>query len=623
VRLPRLSFLAASLCVAASSRAAPLDALFAREPSFDDRVKALFRPPLGDVIALSPDGKRVAYTAPRGTDLSIVIMDVEPPGPKRTIKVAPEGAPPAAEDQPPLQLRFLRWATANRLVYAPVERVVPLPPVTDKNGRLVPDPDGPTIVSPILVTDADGRQRGTLIDASNFQETPAEAIRTLGDLLRTPKELAAARHEPIRWRMPHLDIAGFFPRDREQLIVQTHGGYSMPMLHLVDIRTGSVREFGDDWATPPAEPQVYDWFWLKVVGERKDGTHPTTAWRDGDLARVQHELETKFPRRIVELLDWSDTRTRVLFRVTGGSDPGRYFVYQRRPEDLVVEILHRAPWLAAAKLNETRFFEFAAPDGARLSGYLTWPAKPRVASPPLLVIFPSGFPGHAQPPFDPEAQVFADLGFVVARLNHRSVEGVAARDLNALHKGIDRIAVDDARAAIDWLAAWNPARPFDRTRVVTLGRGFGGYLAVRALQLAPGAFRCSVAIDAPMDLRAWLQPPAAAAATVAARDIPATFFDPKRTDWGKLSVLGQAETLTAPVMLLVEPARNPAVDISATEMRARLTGLGRPPEYLELDPGFAAARPASRAAAYRKIGEFLNVNLHGYAVKIGATKEVE
>ena len=241
------------------------------------------------------------------------------------------------------------------------------------------------------------------------------------------------------------------------------------------------------------------------------------------------------------------------------------------------------------------------------------------------MVFPSGFPGRAQPAFDPEAQVFADLGFVVARLNHRSVAGVRAEDLTALRSGIDRVSVDDGRLAIEWIAARMADRPFDRKRVATLGRGFGGYLAVRALQLQPRVFRCGIAIDAPMDLRPWLPPPetfGAAPAAKAAHDIPPALINYEGADWNKLSVLDQAEALTNPVFLLVEPARSPAIDVSTVELRSRLKGLGRAPDHLELDPGFAAALPESRATAYRKIEEFFNLHLQDYAVKIGPTKEV-
>ena len=571
----------------------------------EDRIEALFRPPLGEMMALSPDGQRVAYTLRENGQLRIVMMDLDFAGPKRTVNPEPERGAAAPPDRAASPLRFMRWATEGRLVFAPAERIVPLPPVTDSNGRVVPNPDGPTIVSPILVADGDGKLRGTLIDASYFQETPTDARRSLGDLLRTTKELQATRSEAIRWRMPHLDILGFLPAEREQLVIATRGAYSMPMQHLVDTRTGSVREFGGNWPTPPGDPQVFDWHSLKVVGERKAAAHPATIWRDDELAGVQRELETKFSRRIVEILDWSETRSRVLCQVTGGSDAGRFFVYQR-PEDLVMEIVRCAPWLEAAQLHETGFFEFTAPDGAALSGYVTWPHAPRATPPPLLVVFPTGFPGHAQPAFDPEAQAFADLGFAVARLNHRSVAGVRREDLNALRTAIDRVSVNDARTAIEALATRHPQRPFDRDRIAALGRGFGGYLALRALQLHPNVFRSGIAIDAPIELR----PPEIAGMALpapTAHPIPAGLIDHADTDWKALSVLEQVDALIPPALLLAGPSHTSAHATDA--LRARLQALGRVSGYVELEPGFAAGEPKARAAAYQAIDEFLAFHL--------------
>ena len=573
-------------------------------------------------MALSPNGERIAYTAISGGDLRIVIMELETAGQKRTVKVEPDRDRDSTAERTPTPLRFMRWATASRLVYAPIERTLASPPPGD-NGSPALNLEGPHRVSPILAVDADGKQRGTLIDARDFLETSAEA-KTLADLLRTPKQLAASRtNEPVRWRMPHLDILGFMPGDREQLIIGTRGGFKLPAQYLLDTRLGSVRAFGGNWPLAPGEPQIFDWYRLKVVGERKEAARPTIAWRDEELGRMQRDLEVKFPRRIVEILDWSETRSRVLFRVTGGLDPGRVFVFQR-PENLPLEIFRRAPWLDATRLNDTRFFECEAPDGARLSGYLTWPKNPRLTPPPLLVIFPSGFPGRAQPAFDPEAQIFADMGFGVLRLNHRGVAGVRPQDLTPLRAAVDRVSVDDALLAVEWIAARMADRAFDRRRVATLGRGFGGYLAVRALQLQPAAFRCGIAIDAPMDLRAWLRPAEGASATSqAAPDIPVVLINHENVEWAKLSVLEQAETLTHPVFLLLEPARNAAVHGTTEALRARLQSLGRTPEHFELEPGFASAAPAARAAVYRRIEEFFNLRLYQYGVKIGPATEVE
>ncbi len=605
VRFPHLRLLAASCFAAGLAHAA----------SFDARLETLFRPPQGEMMALSPDGQRVAYTSELHGRLAIVIIDIDHPGTKRlTVPVAskPDAANPEAE--PPVELRFLHWASANRLVYAPAERVVPLPPVTDQDGRSAPNPDGPTILAPIMAVDADGRQRGAVVDAHDFQETPARALQSMADLLRSPAELAALHRDPIHWRMPHLDVLGFLPQDRNQLVIGTYGAYSVPTQYLVDIRLGNVREFGGDWPLPPGEPQVYDWFRRKVVGERREAPRPTTLWQDEDLARMQRVLEAKFPRRTVELRDWSDTHSRVLFCVTGGSDPGRAFVFQRL-EDLPLEIFQCAPWLGADKLNPTRWFEFEAPGHAHLSGYLTWPATAGAEPPPLLVVFPAGLPARAQSAFDPEAQVFADLGFAVARLNHRRVaDGAKAEDIPALRPGADRIAVADSRAVVEWLATQYQECPFDRGHVAVLGRGFGGFLALRALQLQPALFRCGIAINAPPDLRPWLREQEAGGG--ARRDAATEAIAVQGADGNEFPVLDDAEMLTNPVLLLVEAGRSAAVDTGTEELRARLTRLGRTPDVLALEPASEA-----RAAVYRKAGEFLRRQFPGVVVQPAPAKD--
>jgi pimeloyl-ACP methyl ester carboxylesterase len=177
---------------------------------------------------------------------------------------------------------------------------------------------------------------------------------------------------------------------------------------------------------------------------------------------------------------------------------------------------------------------------------------------------------------------------------------------------------------IEWLAARNPDRPFDRRRVVTLGRGFGGYLAVRALQLQPDVFRAGIAIDAPMELRSWLRPQEVGgmiSASQPPRAIPAAVVDHPDADWRGLSVLDQAEALTHPLLLLVESNRDGAIDAANALLRARLEGLGRPADYSEIDSGFAAGQPGSRAAVYRKMEAFLNSHLQDPAITSGPATE--
>ncbi len=468
VRLPRLRFPAASLVLAVSSPVA----------AFEDRVEQLFRPLQGEQIAISPDGRRVAYTTFLDRRLGVTILDLERGGARRTIAVDTDPEGKHGDEPGPTRLRFLRWASADRLVLAPVEQQLRAPPP-----GFGPVLEGPLIRAPILALDADGQRQGVLVDARTFIETATEARNSLADFLKPVAQARAAGDEPVRAKVPHLDILGFHPREKEQLIVQTRGGYGPPAQYLVDVRTGTVAEFGGDWPAPPAEPQVYDWFRLKVVGQRLSGPGSAAAWQDEDLARVQRTLETKFPRRRVDLVDWSENRGRIVFRVTGGSDPGRGFVWLR-PDDLVVELFRCAPWYVPAKFNETRPFRFATADGASVAGRITWPRKTAGAALPLLVVFPGEAGGRPAGAFDPEAQVFADQGLVVLSLDRPA--GAAGRG-----------PIEDVQAAIDWLGGRHPNLSLDRSRVVALGHGEGGETARRALQLRPDWFRGGALLDAP------------------------------------------------------------------------------------------------------------------------------
>jgi pimeloyl-ACP methyl ester carboxylesterase len=158
--------------------------------------------------------------------------------------------------------------------------------------------------------------------------------------------------------------------------------------------------------------------------------------------------------------------------------------------------------------------------------------------------------------------------------------------------------------------------------VAALGHGFGGYAAVRALQLAPASFRCAVALDAPMDLHAWLgsSDGTDASAAPAAGSIPRALIEHPGADWKKLSVIEQADALTAPVLLAFETGHSAAVDAGVADLRNRLGALGRAPETVELDAGFATSAVA-RAKAYRRIDDFLKRNLGGPAATAVVTKE--
>ena len=377
-------------------------------------------------------------------------------------------------------------------------------------------------------------------------------------------------------------------------------------------------------AFAPWPELVFDKFRRSFAGVHADGPTAISIWLDRELAGLQQALEEKFPQRRVRILEWNEARTRLLVRVVGGTDPGRIYLYRRR-EDQLVELMRATPWLPAAELHATQFVEFAGPGGTQLSGFLTLPHAPRLDPPPVVIWFAPGLPPRPHPEFDPQAQVLADMGFVVCRLNNRGVLGLGARHRDALRRDLDHAAADDALAAIEWIAQ---RHRIDRKRVVAFGEGFAGHLAVRATQVRPGAFRCAVAFDPILNLSAWVQPPPDSdAPPTAAQQINRLYLEGGGARLHQIAAGAHAEQLNAPLFIAAPAVPRTAAETTlaagVANLRAQLKRRDIPSVVVDYHEDFTARQPAARARVYRQLEEFLHLNLYQYNVKVGPTRVVK
>ena len=323
--------------------------------------------------------------------------------------------------------------------------------------------------------------------------------KLLGDPV-TPANYLGARTFPLAFDYgPNL------------LYLASNAGRDSYGIYALDLKTGTrtavAEEPGVDLADFSAlfsdAPLVFDRGRRRLVGVRGAGLDPLTRWLDPELAAVQATLSGKFPQRSVEVVGWDEGRARFLALVSGGNDPGRYFIYDRGP-DRLVQFLRRDPYLDLDEINASAPFSIPAAGGARLTGYLTIPRHPVVNPPPVLVRCHGGPWERAEPGFDRDAQVLAAMGFVVVDLNYRGSAGFGTRYREALRQDVDAGPVEDIRTAVAWVAG---QRKIDGKRIALLGEGFGGYVVLRALQLYPDDFRCGVAINAPTDLKLWCVAP--------------------------------------------------------------------------------------------------------------------
>ncbi len=147
------------------------------------------------------------------------------------------------------------------------------------------------------------------------------------------------------------------------------------------------------------------------------------------------------------------------------------------------------------ELIQPENFVFESADGKyKLDGILYKPAHFSENEKYPLVMSVYGGPGakriYNRFNGDSSGQALAQLGFIVASIDHRGVSGRSKDFQNLMYMNLGQIELEDHVAAVKFLAK----RPYiDENRVGIYGHSYGGYLTCMALLKAPGVFHVGVA----------------------------------------------------------------------------------------------------------------------------------
>ncbi|MEY4938872.1 MAG: hypothetical protein RIQ93_607, partial [Verrucomicrobiota bacterium] len=232
--------------------------------SLEERAAGLYRPFQGEMVALSPDGKYVAYSRHARGELAVIIMPVDNPVSRMTITVAEDRRVSFSKEKEAVRLRFLRWITPTRLVFAPTEELISMPA-----GQRV------KVISRIFAADADGRNARKLVDGSEFtvstqvplppgdEDTPPTFIDTprhinvigfpAGDAQHVLVEALAARPEAPA-ATGEIDPAPADPLARAPRVQRMEP--TPTSLYKINVFTGKVSQVDED--TYPGR-YLYDW----------------------------------------------------------------------------------------------------------------------------------------------------------------------------------------------------------------------------------------------------------------------------------------------------------------------------------------------------------------------------
>ena len=307
--------------------------------------------------------------------------------------------------------------------------------------------------------------------------------------------------------------------------------------------------------------------------------------------------------------DDADQTWLVAYSVDDG--PVAYYVWNR-VERQPVFLFNHQPALSDYQLARMEPFAVAARDGLELHGYLTFPVgEPRSGLPGVLNVHGGPWARDSWG-FNPEAQWFANRGYVCIQVNYRGSTGYGKDFVNAGDRQWGNKMHEDLLDTVAWVVAQGWVDP---ARVAIYGGSYGGYAALVGATFTPEVFRAAVDIVGPSNLKTLIEsiPPYWAPMIAQFH----TRVGNPQTDeeflWSR-SPLSRVADIGIP-LLIAQGANDPRVKQAESEqIVAALRANAIDYQYMLFpDEGHGFAKPDNRLRFYQAAEAFLAAHLGGRA----------
>lgn len=316
--------------------------------------------------------------------------------------------------------------------------------------------------------------------------------------------------------------------------------------------------------------------------------------RDGDFSISSRDLEDK---------TW-------LVSYIEDDAPVYYYSFDR-PTKKATLLFSNRPQLERYKLAEMKPIRFESRDGMVIHGYLTMP--PGVTKNAPMVMDVHGGPWARDIwGLNSNAQWLSNRGYAVLQVNFRGSTGYGKKFVNAGDREWGAKMHNDLLDAKKWAIAQGYA---DANKICIFGGSYGGYATLVGLTFTPGEFTCGVDIVGPSNLITLIN------------TIP-PYWEPIKAIFNKRvgdvkteeeflksrSPLFKADQITKP-LLIAQGANDPRVkQAESDQIVAAMRKNNKPVEYLVFpDEGHGFARPENRLAFFAAAEQFLVRQLGGKA----------
>jgi dipeptidyl aminopeptidase/acylaminoacyl peptidase len=300
-----------------------------------------------------------------------------------------------------------------------------------------------------------------------------------------------------------------------------------------------------------------------------------------------------------------------LVAFTADNGPVSYYAWDRATQKATF-LFHHQPALSQYVLAPMEPFAYTARDGLEIHGYVTFPVGADRHDLPAVLDVHGGPWARDVWGLNPEAQWFANRGYVCIQVNYRGSTGYGKDFVNAGDKQWGARMHDDLLDAVAFVVAqgW-----VDAERVAIYGGSYGGYAALVGATFTPGVFRAAVDIVGPSNLKTLIESIPPYWAPLIAQFHTRVGNPETEADllWSR-SPLSRAGDVRVP-LLIAQGANDPRVKQAESEqIVAALKANGIDYQYLLFpDEGHGFAKPENRLRFYAAAERFLTTHLGGRA----------
>jgi acetyl esterase/lipase len=274
----------------------------------------------------------------------------------------------------------------------------------------------------------------------------------------------------------------------------------------------SESEFGEIEAVDPKTDQISvvlkadgidlqsvitDIFSQKMLGVRVGGLNPDIRWTNLNFTAAQALLEGQFPGKIISIVDYTPDFKQFIASVETSSEPKKFYLLDTTKPSLSL-MGPSMPSLSNVAMGNVKATTFKSRDGVDIPVYVTTPPGHTDAKNAPTIIFPHGGPASRdEPRFDWWAQFMASRGYVVIQPQFRGSTGFGAEFEEAGERQWGKRMQDDVSDAVAWAVKEGMT---DARRTCIVGASYGGYAALAGATMTPDLYICAVSVAGVSDL---------------------------------------------------------------------------------------------------------------------------